>query len=125
MNARKSAGSATVTIYHNPRCGTSRKVLDAIRAAGIEPEIIEYLKTPPSKAKLKSLLMDMGMKPGDLVRKKQKEYAAAGLHGDTQPAEEILDAMVEHPVLIERPIVVTAKGTKLCRPADLVHDLLP
>lgn len=118
-------GKQQVKIYHNPRCGTSRKVLAAIRDAGIEPEVVEYLKTPPSKSELKLLLRDLKMQPRDLVRSGQKEYKAAGLDDAKLATDEIIDAMLAHPVLINRPIVVSAKGTRLCRPADRVRDLLP
>lgn len=123
--AKSKGGKQQVKIYHNPRCGTSRKVLAAIRDAGIEPEVVEYLKTPPSKSELKSLLRDLKMQPRDLVRSGQKEYKAAGLDDAKLATDEIIDAMLAHPVLINRPIVVSAKGTRLCRPADRVRDLLP
>lgn len=123
--AKSKGGKPQVKIYHNPRCGTSRKVLAAIREAGIEPDVVEYLKTPPSKSELKSLLREMKMQPRDLVRSGQKEYKAAGLDDDKLSSDEIVDALLAHPVLINRPIVVSAKGTRLCRPADRVRDLLP
>ena len=118
-------GKPLATIYFNPRCGTAKKVLGYIRDAGIEPEIIEYLKTPPTKAKLKSLLKAMKIPPRELVRAKQKEFKEAGLDDPSLSDERIIDAMIEQPILINRPIVVTAKGAKLCRPAEGVHDLLP
>lgn len=123
--AKSKGRKLQVKIYHNPRCGTSRKVLAAIRDAGIEPEVVEYLKTPPSKSELKSLLRDLKMQPRDLVRSGQKEYKAARLDDAKLATDEIIDAMLAHPVLINRPIVVSAKGTRLCRPADRVRDLLP
>ncbi len=118
-------GKPVVTIYFNPKCGTARKVLGLIRDAGIEPEIIEYLKTPPNKTTLKRLIKDIGGGAKAVVRDKQKEFKAAGLDRDRSSETELVDAMLEQPILINRPIVVTDKGTRLCRPADCVEDLLP
>ena len=113
-----------VTIYHNPACGTSRTVLAAIRDKGIEPEIIEYLKTPPDSATLKSLLTRMGMTPRELLRKRGTPFEDLKLDNPALTDDELIDAMVTHPILIERPVVVTPKGVKLCRPADLVETIL-
>ena len=113
-----------VTIYHNPDCGTSRETLAAIEAAGEQPEIIEYLKTPPSRETLIELLDIMGMKPRDLLRKKGTPYAELGLDDPALGDEEILDEMIEHPILINRPIVVTDKGVRLCRSAEDVAAIL-
>ena len=113
-----------VTIYHNPDCGTSRETLAAIEAAGEEPQIIEYLKTPPSRETLIELLDIMGMKPRDLLRKKGTPYAELGLDDPALDDEEILDRMMEHPILINRPIVVTDKGVRLCRAPEDVLAIL-
>jgi len=113
-----------VTIYHNPACGTSRNTLAMIRASGVEPEVIEYLKTPPNREKLIELIMQMNMMPRDLLREKGTPYDDLGLADLTLDDSVLLDAMLEHPILINRPIVVTTKGAKLCRPSELVLDLL-
>ena len=114
-----------VTIYHNPDCGTSRNTLAMIRNSGVEPEVIEYLKTPPSRDRLKALLAEMGMSPRALLREKGTPCAALGLGDPAVTEDQILDAMIAHPILINRPIVVTARGARLCRPSELVLDLLP
>jgi arsenate reductase len=113
----------TVTIYHNPACGTSRNTLGLIRNAGIEPQIIEYLRTPPDRATLLSLIAAMQVPVRDVVRAKEPLYADLGLAeaGD----DTLLDAMLAHPVLINRPIVATSRGTALCRPSERVLDILP
>jgi arsenate reductase len=116
---------AEVTIYHNPNCGTSRNTLALIRDAGIEPKVIEYLKTPPDRATLESLLDRMQMKPRALLREKGTPYAELGLADENLTDAQLLDAMLAHPILINRPIVVTPQGAKLCRPAELVLDILP
>ena len=115
----------TVTIYHNPACGTSRNTLALIRNTGVEPRIIEYLKTPPTKAELVVLLRLMGMRPRELLREKGTPYHQLGLDDAKWSDDEILDAMVAHPILINRPIVVTSKGVRLCRPSETVRDILP
>ena len=116
----------TVTrIYHNPQCGTSRNVLALIRHAGIEPEIVEYLKTPPDRATLLALLGALQMTPRQLLRRKGTPYESLGLDDATLTDEAMIDAMLAHPILIERPIVVSPKGTRLCRPSETVLDLLP
>lgn len=114
-----------VIIYHNPDCGTSRNVLGLIRNAGIEPHIIEYLKTPPSRALLKQLITRMGISVRALLREKGTPYAELGLGDPSLSDEQLLDAMMEHPILINRPIVVTPLGVKLCRPSETVLDILP
>ena len=114
-----------IVIYHNPECGTSRNTLAMIRNTGIEPHIVEYLKTPPSRALLVELIDRAGITPRDLLREKGTPYAELGL-GDTSLSDEALvDAMMAHPVLINRPLVVSPLGVKLCRPSEAVLDLLP
>jgi arsenate reductase len=112
-------------IYHNPDCGTSRNTLAMIRNAGIEPHVIEYLKTPPTRALLQQLAARMGISLHNLLREKGTPYAELGLGNGTLTDEQLLDAMMAHPILINRPIVVTPQGVKLCRPSELVLDLLP
>ena len=113
-----------IVIYHNPECGTSRNTLAMIRNAGIEPHVVEYLKTPPSRALLVELIDRAGITPRDLLREKGTPYAELGL-GDTSLSDEALvDAMMAHPVLINRPLVVSPLGVKLCRPSEAVLDLL-
>ena len=114
-----------VTIYHNPACGTSRNVLAAIRAAGVEPHIVEYLKTPPDRAQLEKLLKSAGLNVRDILRKKAPAYSEFGLENPSVPDDVIFAAIAKEPILIERPIVVTPKGVRLCRPADEVFPLLP
>jgi arsenate reductase len=113
-----------VTIYHNPACSTSRKVLAAIRDSGTEPHVIEYLKTPPNRAELKSLLQRMGLTPRALVRKRGTPYDALGLDDANKTDDALLDAMLAHPVLIERPIVVTKRGVRLCRPPEKLTEIM-
>lgn len=114
-----------VIIYHNPECGTSRNALAMIRNAGIEPHVIEYLKTPPSRTLLQQLLDRAGITPRDLLREKGTPYAELGLGDATLPDEALMDAMMAHPVLINRPLVVTPLGVRLCRPSEMVLDILP
>ena len=116
---------ATIRIYHNPNCGTSRNVLALIRNAGIEPEIIEYLETPPDRDTLLALLTVMQMGPRQLLRRKGTPYDALGLDDPGLSDEALIDAMLAYPILIERPIVVTELGTSLCRPSEAVLDVLP
>lgn len=112
------------TIYHNPRCSNSRNALEMLRAAGIEPTVVDYLKQPPSKRRLKQLLRDAGVGVRDAVRSKETIYAELGLGDPALDDGALLDAMVSHPILIQRPIVETAKGVRLCRPPELVRELL-
>lgn len=114
----------SVTIYHNPDCGTSRNTLAMIRATGIEPNIIEYLKTPPSRTRLVELIAATGITPRTLLREKGTPYAALGLGDGKWTDDELVDFMIAHPVLMNRPIVVTPKGAALCRPSELVLRLL-
>jgi arsenate reductase len=114
-----------VIIYHNPDCGTSRNTLAMIRNAGIEPHVIEYLKTPPTRALVKQLVARMGISVRDLLREKGTPYKELGLGNEALTDDQLLEAMMAHPILINRPIVVTPKGVKLCRPSELVLDLLP
>ena len=109
-------------IYHNPRCTTSRKTLDLLRDNGIEPEVVQYLKTPPTRAQLVTLIKDAGIDVRTAVRKRESLYAELGLADASD--DELLDAMAEHPILIERPFVVTPKGTRLARPIDAVREIL-
>lgn len=113
-----------VTIYHNPACGTSRNTLAMIRASGIEPEVVEYIKNPPDRARLVSLIKAMGVTARDILREKGTPYLELGLDDTSLPEEALIDAMLQHPILINRPIVVTAKGVKLCRPSEAVLTIL-
>jgi arsenate reductase len=115
----------SITIYHNPDCGTSRNTLAMIRNAGIEPEIIEYLKTPPSRSTLKDLIARAGLTVRAALREKGTPYADLGLGDPSVAEEQLLDAMLEHPILINRPLVVTPRGVRLCRPSEVVLDILP
>ena len=115
----------TVTIYHNPSCGTSRNVLAMIRESGEEPVVIEYLKDPPARDRLKELITAMGIPVRALLREKGTPYAELGLGNPKWSDEQLLDFMLAHPVLINRPIVVTPKGVKLCRPSETVLNILP
>jgi arsenate reductase len=117
--------SIDVIIYHNPECGTSRNTLGLIRNAGIEPHVVEYLKTPPSRALLKSLIERMGASARDVVRVKGTPYHVLKLDDPSITEDQLLDAMMTHPILINRPIVVTPLGVKLCRPSEVVLDVLP
>ena len=114
-----------VTIYHNPACGTSRNTLAMIRHAGIEPDIVEYVQHPPSRALLADLIARAGLTPREALRKKGDLYAELGLGDPSLSDDQLLDAMVAHPILIERPLVVSPLGVRLCRPSEAVLDLLP
>ena len=114
-----------VTIYHNPACGTSRNTLALIRNAGVEPTIIEYLKTPPDRRKLESLLEGMGMRPRELLREKGTPYAELGLGEAHWSDAQLIDQMLAHPILMNRPVVVTPWGVRLCRPSEVVLEILP
>jgi arsenate reductase (glutaredoxin) len=115
----------TVTIYHNPKCGTSRNVLAMIRASGEEPVVIEYLKNPPTRERLVELIAAMGISVREPLREKGTPYAELGLGDPKWSDDQLLDVMIAHPILINRPIVVTPKGVRLCRPSEAVLDILP
>lgn len=114
----------TITIFHNPSCGTSRNVLALIRESGTEPVVVEYLKTPYTREQLSGLLQTMGLRPRDILRTKGDLYAELGLADASLSDAQLLDAMLAHPVLVERPIVISPKGARLCRPKERVLDLL-
>ena len=115
----------SITIYHNPACGTSRNTLALIRNSGAEPQVIEYLKTPPTRETLLDLIQDSGLPVIDVVRTKEKVFAELQLNQDGVTDAQLVDAMLAHPILINRPIVVTPLGTRLCRPSEQVLDILP
>jgi arsenate reductase len=117
--------TADIIIYHNPECGTSRNTLSLIRNAGIEPHVVEYLKTPPSRALLERLIERAGITPRELLREKGTPYAELGLGNPDLTDGALIDAMMAHPVLINRPLVVTSLGVKLCRPSEAVLDIIP
>ncbi len=112
-----------VTIWHNPQCTTSRRVLETLRSRGVEPTVVEYLKTPPDAATIKTVLKETGLSARELMRQKGTLYEEMGL-GDEVSEEALIAAMVKHPILIERPVVRTAKGTRLCRPADRLEEVM-
>ena len=114
----------TVTIYHNPRCSKSRQTLELLRSRGLEPDIVEYLKTPPGKSELSGILALLGMGPRELMRKKETEYKANGLDGAGLSDDQLLDALLEHPVLIERPIVLANGKAAIGRPPETVLDII-
>lgn len=114
-----------VTIYHNSRCGTSRKTLELIRNSGLEPEVIEYLKTPPTRDELIALIAASGLSVREIMRTKEALFSELGLGDPAKTDDELIDAMIAHPILMNRPIVVTPVGTRLCRPVELVADILP
>lgn len=113
-----------VTIWHNPKCATSRKVLALIRAKGIEPVVVEYLKAPPSAAEIRAMLKDMGIAPRGLLRRRGTPYDELGLDSPKWSGSDLIAAMAQHPILIERPVVQTRKGARLCRPPDRLKDIL-
>ncbi|MEP1932799.1 MAG: arsenate reductase (glutaredoxin) [Roseibium sp.] len=115
----------TITIYHNPKCGTSRNTLEMIRKSGVQPTVIEYLKTPPSREELVDLIKRMGIPARDILRQKGTPYDELGLGDDKWSGDQLIDFMMDHPILINRPIVVSDKGVRLCRPSEEVLDLLP
>jgi arsenate reductase len=121
--SRSSSGGA-VTIWHNPKCGTSRKVLDMIRAAGVEPAVVDYVKTPPSAAEIKAVLKEMGARPRDLLRRRGSPYDELGLDDAKLGDAALVAAMHAHPILIERPVVRSPKGTRLCRPPERLKEIL-
>lgn len=114
-----------ITVYHNPACGTSRNTLEMIRNSGTEPTVILYLETPPSREELATLLADMGITPRQLLRKNVEPYEQLGLAEDVFTGDQLMSFMLQHPILINRPIVVTPLGTRLCRPSEVVLDILP
>jgi arsenate reductase (glutaredoxin) len=113
-----------IIIYHNPNCGTSRKVLGRLRDAGMAPVVIEYLKNPPSREELLDLLRRMNLTPRQLLRRRGTPYEALGLDDQTKTDDELIDAILAHPILMERPVVVSPRGVRLCRPADRVEELI-
>src|SRR5262245_41894405 len=115
---------SVVTIYHNPACGTSRTTLALIRDAGVEPVVVEYLKTPPDRATLKNLISGMGLRPRDLLREREPLYNELGLSAEHVTDEQLIDQMLAHPILINRPIVVSPAGVRLCRPSERVLEIL-
>lgn len=117
--------STDIVIYHNPECGTSRNALAMIRNAGIEPHVVEYLKTPPSRPQLESLIARSGNGPRALLREKGTPFTELGLDNENLTDAQLIDAMMEHPILINRPLVVSPLGVKLCRPSEEVLDLIP
>ena len=114
-----------ITIYHNPQCGTSRNTLAMIRNSGVEPQVIEYLKTPPSRKELTTLVTAMGLSLRDVLRQKGTPFDELGLSNPALTDEQLLDHIEQHPILIQRPIVKTPQGVRLCRPSELVLDILP
>ena len=114
-----------IVVYHNPECGTSRNTLAMIRNAGIEPHVVEYLKTPPSRAMLESLIERAGLSPREVLREKGTPFAELGLGDESLSDTALVDAMMEHPILINRPLVVSPLGVRLCRPSEAVLDILP
>src|SRR5476649_1128885 len=122
---KRERAMSNVTIYHNPACGTSRNTLSLIRNSGVEPDIIFYLDTPPDREQLKKLIADMGITVRALLRKNVEPYAQLGLEEDKWTDDRLVDFMLAHPILINRPIVVTPLGTRLCRPSEVVLDILP
>ena len=114
----------SLTIYHNPNCTTSRNVLRLLRDAGLEPQVVEYLKTPPSRARMQELLAAMGMTPRDILRRSGTPYDELGLDDPTLTDDQILDALGAHPILMQRPIVASDKGVRLCRPLERVHEIV-
>ncbi|WP_054178583.1 glutaredoxin-dependent arsenate reductase [Trabulsiella odontotermitis] len=116
---------SNITIYHNPACGTSRNTLAMIRNSGVEPTVILYLETPPSRDELESLIAEMGIRVRDLLRQNVEPYAQLGLDEDKFTDDQLIDFMLQFPILINRPIVVTPLGTRLCRPSEVVLDILP
>jgi len=113
-----------ITIFHNPRCGTSRNTLAAIRATGVEPRVVDYLASPPARAELRDMIARAGLSVRDAVRAKEALYTELGLDAPGTTDDALLDAMLAHPILINRPFVVTPKGVRLCRPAELVQEIL-
>jgi arsenate reductase len=117
--------TVTVTIYHNPGCGTSRNALTLLRESGIDPVVVEYLRDPPSRAQLQALIQDAGLTVREALRQRGTPYDELGLGDPALSDDQLLDAMLAHPILINRPFVVTPLGTRLCRPLDRLHEILP
>jgi arsenate reductase len=116
--------NVSTVIWHNPKCSTSRRVLEMIRAKGVEPTVVDYQKTPPSAAEIKTALKAMGMKPRDLLRRKNTPYDELGLDDPKLSDTQLIETMAEHPLLMERPVVHTKKGTRLCRPVERLQEIL-
>jgi arsenate reductase len=114
----------SVVIWHNPKCSTSRKVLELIRAKGVEPDIVDYVKSPPSAAEIRTVLKEMGLRPRELLRRRGTPFDALGLDDPKRSDAELIAAMAEHPILIERPVVRSPKGTRLCRPVERLQEIL-
>ncbi|WP_447773960.1 arsenate reductase (glutaredoxin) [Variovorax boronicumulans] len=125
MTARTPTTAYPMTIYHKPNCSTSRNVLGLIRESGVEPEIVLYLETPPSKKKLRELAKAMGLTARDLLRTKEAPYEELKLANETLTDDQLFDAIVAHPILLQRPIVVSPRGTLMCRPWERVREILP
>ena len=125
MTARSPTTAYPMTIFHKPNCSTSRNVLSLIRESGVEPEIVLYLETPPAKKKLRELAKAMGMGPRDLLRTKEAPYEELKLADDNLTDDQLFDAIVAHPILLQRPIVVSPRGTLMCRPWERVREILP
>ena len=125
MTSNIDAKSTPVTIYHNPACGTSRNTLALIRNAGVEPTVIEYLQTPPDEKTLRDLLQKMSMRPRELLREKGTPFAELGLAETHWTDDQLIQQMLEHPILMNRPVVVTPWGVRLCRPSEAVLEILP
>jgi arsenate reductase len=125
VDTEREEARVTITIYHNPKCGTSRNVLAMIRNSGEEPRVVEYLKTPPGRAELVDLLARASLTPRDLLRRKGTPYDELGLDDPKFTDEMLIDLMIEQPILINRPLVVTPLGVRLCRPSEVVLDILP
>lgn len=115
----------SITIYHNPNCGTSRKVLTRLQELGLKPNVVEYLRTPPARSEMQRLLAAMGMKPRDILRRKGTPYEELNLDNTSLSDDQILDALAAHPILMERPVVETPRGVRVCRPAEKLDEILP
>jgi arsenate reductase len=125
LNNRPRGAPMSITIYHNPNCGTSRKVLTRLQELGLKPNVVEYLRTPPARTEMQRLLAAMGMKPRDILRRKGTPYEELNLDNATLSDDQILDALAAHPILMERPVVETPRGVRVCRPAEKLDEILP